>query len=138
MKYAEMVKKEMALVENEIMGIIPKEPKEVYGMLPGFIRSGGKRIRPLLTLLCCKALGGDPKKAVRIAAIIELFHNFTLVHDDIEDDSTVRRGEPALHVTYGIPMALNSGDALYTTIWEALQKVALPPQKLLKLQGYCS
>jgi len=110
------------------------EDERVYGMLPPFIARGGKRIRPALTLLSCGASGGDYASAVMPASIIELFHNFTLIHDDIEDDSRFRRGEPALHVSHGLAMALNSGDALYTLLWKRLVSMKLPPRRLIGLQ----
>ncbi|MFN7990633.1 MAG: polyprenyl synthetase family protein [Candidatus Micrarchaeia archaeon] len=110
------------------------EDKRVYGMLVPFIRRGGKRIRPALCLLSCGSCGGDRRSAVEPAAIIELFHNFTLIHDDIEDNSLYRRGEPTLHVSHGIPIALNSGDALYTLLWKKLVGLRLTPSRLIRLQ----
>lgn len=110
------------------------EDKNVYGLLIPFLRRGGKRIRPVLSLLSCGAVGGDYGQAVEPAAIIEMFHNFTLIHDDIEDDSQFRRGEPALHVTYGVPVALNSGDALYTLLWRGLLGLKFRPARLVALQ----
>lgn len=75
--------------------------------------SGGKRLRPLLTLLACSAAGGDWQQALPAAAAVELIHNFTLLHDDIEDRSEVRRGRRTVWVEWGIPQAINTGDALY-------------------------
>lgn len=110
------------------------EDERVYGLLVPFLRRGGKRIRPVLALLSCGAVGGAYEAVVEPAAIIEMFHNFSLIHDDIEDDSQFRRGEPALHVTYGVPMALNSGDALYTLLWRELLGLKFRPSQLIKLQ----
>jgi geranylgeranyl diphosphate synthase type I len=73
----------------------------------------GKRIRPLLLLLTTASCGGDWKKALPAAAAVELVHNFSLVHDDIQDKSEKRRGRPAVWVHWGIPMAINVGDALF-------------------------
>ncbi|HET7009615.1 MAG TPA: polyprenyl synthetase family protein [Anaerolineales bacterium] len=75
--------------------------------------SGGKRVRPLLTLLTCAAAGGDWPQALPAAAAVELIHNFSLVHDDIEDRSEVRRGRRTLWVEWGIAQAINTGDALF-------------------------
>ena len=72
----------------------------------------GKGLRPALCLAACEAFGGDAADALPVAAAIELLHNAFLVHDDIEDDSELRRGGPALHRRYGLPLALNAGDAL--------------------------
>jgi geranylgeranyl pyrophosphate synthase len=118
------------MMENDLSGEDPR----VYGLLVPFIKRGGKRIRPALTILCCGAAGGRYEAAVEPAAIIELFHNFTLIHDDIEDDSRFRRGEPALHISHGLPIALNSGDALYTLLWKKLVSMKAKPSKLIRLQ----
>jgi geranylgeranyl pyrophosphate synthase len=125
----------LADVEKDMEAALAAEDERVYGMLLPFIRRGGKRIRPALTLLACGASGGNPPDAVLPASIIELFHNFTLIHDDIEDDSRFRRGEPALHVSHGVAMALNSGDALYTLLWKRLISLEMPPRRLMRLQS---
>jgi geranylgeranyl diphosphate synthase type I len=74
----------------------------------------GKRIRPLLVLLTCSAAGGDWKHALPAAVAVELVHNFSLIHDDIEDRSPLRRGRPTVWKKWGIPQAINAGDAMYT------------------------
>jgi geranylgeranyl diphosphate synthase type I len=73
----------------------------------------GKRIRPLLTVLACLAAGGDWHKALPAAAAVELVHNFSLIHDDIEDASSIRRGRPTVWKKWGIPQAINCGDAMF-------------------------
>jgi geranylgeranyl diphosphate synthase type I len=75
--------------------------------------AAGKRIRPLLLLLCCAAVGGDWPKALPAAASVELVHNFSLVHDDIEDNSEKRRGRATVWKQWGVPNAINAGDGLY-------------------------
>jgi geranylgeranyl diphosphate synthase type I len=75
---------------------------------------GGKRIRPLLTLLTCAAAGGEAESALPVAAGIELLHNFSLLHDDIQDNSPLRRGRPTVWRLWGAPQAINAGDALFT------------------------
>ena len=77
-------------------------------------QSGGKRIRPLIALLCCAAAGGDWRDALPAASAIELIHNFTLIHDDIEDHSDTRRGRATLWKLWGIPQAINTGDSIFT------------------------
>jgi geranylgeranyl pyrophosphate synthase len=124
-------------VERLMEAGLGAEDQRVYGMLAPFIRRGGKRIRPALCLLSCGASGGSYDDAVRPASIIELFHNFTLIHDDIEDGAQFRRGEPALHVSHGVAVALNSGDALYTLLWGQLVTLDLPASRLVKLQRLC-
>ena len=74
----------------------------------------GKRIRPLLLLLATQAAGGEWKRAIPAAAAVELVHNFSLIHDDIEDNSPIRRGRPTLWKLWGIPQAVNAGDAMFT------------------------
>jgi geranylgeranyl diphosphate synthase type I len=74
----------------------------------------GKRVRPLLTVLACQACGADWREALPAASAVELIHNFSLVHDDIEDHSDKRRGRPTLWTRNGVPQALNTGDALFT------------------------
>jgi geranylgeranyl diphosphate synthase type I len=74
----------------------------------------GKRIRPLLVLLSTQASGGNWKDALPGAAAVELIHNFSLIHDDIEDNSPLRRGRPTLWVKWGIPLSINAGDAMFT------------------------
>jgi geranylgeranyl diphosphate synthase type I len=73
----------------------------------------GKRIRPLLLLLSCSAAGGDWKRALPGATAVELVHNFSLIHDDIEDHSPLRRGRQTLWKKWGIPQAINAGDAMF-------------------------
>jgi geranylgeranyl diphosphate synthase type I len=73
----------------------------------------GKRIRPLLLLLTTATCGMDWKKALPAAAAVELVHNFSLVHDDIQDNSSMRRGRPTVWVKWGSPLAINVGDALF-------------------------
>lgn len=73
----------------------------------------GKRIRPLLVLLVCSAAGGDWNLALPGATAVELIHNFSLIHDDIEDHSPLRRGRPTVWKRWGIPQAINTGDAMF-------------------------
>ena len=74
----------------------------------------GKRIRPLLLLLACNSCGGDWYKALPAAAAMELMHNFSLIHDDIQDGSKTRRGRPTIWVKWGEAQAINAGDAMLT------------------------
>lgn len=82
--------------------------------------AAGKRIRPLLLLLCTAACGGDWQAALPAAAAVELVHNFSLVHDDIQDNSDRRRGRPTTWVKWGAPMAINVGDALFVMSNQAI------------------
>ncbi len=76
-------------------------------------KAQGKRVRPLLLLLTTEASGGEWHRAVPAAAAVELLHNFSLIHDDIEDNGETRRGRPTVWKQWGLPLALNGGDALF-------------------------
>jgi len=94
----------------------------------------GKRIRPVLTLLCCEASGGDWHAALPAAAAVELLHNFSLIHDDIEDKDPLRRGRPTLWKVWGTAQAINAGDALYTLAHMALNRLSaddIPAERIL-------
>ena len=106
-------------------------PPLLYGMLRyhlGWVDSGfrpvqedsGKRIRPVMLLLAAEASGGDWQQALPAAAAVELLHNFTLIHDDIEDRDTLRRGRATLWSIWGIAQAINAGDALFALSYLAL------------------
>jgi len=94
----------------------------------------GKRIRPLMVLLCASASGGDWKKALPAAAAVELVHNFSLVHDDIQDNSPKRRGRDTTWTKWGAPMAINVGDALFVLSNQAIMdlKDAYPSDIVVK------
>jgi geranylgeranyl diphosphate synthase, type I len=96
--------------------------------------AAGKRIRPLLLLLTTASSGGDWTKALPAAAAVELVHNFSLVHDDIQDNSPKRRGRPTVWVNWGAPMAINVGDAIFVLSNLALTDLArdIPPDRVLK------
>lgn len=85
----------------------------------------GKRTRPALTLLCAAASGGDWTHALPFAAAVELIHNFSLVHDDIQDESQLRRGRATVWKLWGKPQAINAGDALFTYAHLAIQRARL-------------
>lgn len=83
----------------------------------------GKRVRPKLCLACCEAAGGDPALAVPVAAAIELLHNFTLIHDDIQDGSAERRGRRTVWSVWGTAQAINAGDAMFAVAHLALDRL---------------
>ncbi len=94
----------------------------------------GKRLRPILCLLTCQASGGDAEQALPAAAAIELVHNFSLIHDDIEDKSHLRRGRPTVWKVWGAPQAINAGDGLFALAHLTMRRLAdrgLPPQRAL-------
>jgi len=90
-----------------------KEPRRhLYDLVSSYPQRAGKGLRPALCMASCLAHGGGLHRVTRAAVSIELFHNAFLVHDDVEDESEYRRGLPTLHSQYGIPIAVNVGDAL--------------------------
>jgi geranylgeranyl diphosphate synthase type I len=84
----------------------------------------GKRVRPLLVCLCADAVGGEWRSALPAAAAVEILHNFSLIHDDIEDHSETRRGRTTLWKIHGVPLALNAGDAMFTLVFFSLTKLS--------------
>jgi geranylgeranyl diphosphate synthase type II len=83
-----------------------------YGLMTDYVARKAKGLRPGLCIAVCRALGGSLEEVAPSAAVVELFHNAFLIHDDIEDGSEERRGSPALHQTHGTSIALNIGDGL--------------------------
>ncbi len=100
-------------IDDLLKEIIPPD-KDDYLSEPIWhhLRTGGKRIRPAICLITCKELGGNPDEALYFALAIEILHNMFLLHDDIEDEDTMRRDQPTVWVKYGIANAINSGDYL--------------------------
>ena len=82
----------------------------LYDPLARYSANGGKRHRPAVCSLGCMAVGGDPRRAASAGAAVEHFHTAALIHDDIADEGELRRGEPCLHLTQGIGLAINDGD----------------------------
>lgn len=110
MKNIETYKDEFLVFLNEKIQI--KEPKNLYEPISYILQLGGKRLRPVLTLLTCDLFGGDSKKAFNAALAIEVFHNFTLIHDDIMDSAPIRRGKETVHVKWDENTGILSGDAM--------------------------
>jgi geranylgeranyl diphosphate synthase, type II len=97
-----------------------KEIQVLYDMMRDYPSRGGKGLRGSLCLLWCELFSGKKKDALITASALELFQNWILIHDDIEDGSEMRRGVPALHRKYGVELAINAGDALHGKMWELL------------------
>ena len=92
----------------------------LYEPLRAFAENGGKRHRPLICMLACRAVGGDPARARSCAAAIEHFQSAALIHDDIADNGQLRRGKPCLYLTEGVGLAINCGDLDLTLVTEAV------------------
>ena len=122
----------LALFENYLAQMqLPEEPQLLYQPIIYAMSAGGKRIRPTLLMLCCEAFGGDVREAMSAAAAVEMFHNFTLLHDDIMDNALVRRGKPSVYAEWGENVAILSGDAMMIYAYRLLRNV--PEDKLPKI-----
>jgi geranylgeranyl diphosphate synthase, type I len=99
----------------------------------------GKHIRPLLVLICCAGTGNDWKNAIPAAVSIELIHNFSLIHDDIEDNGLIRRGKDTVWMKWGLPQGVNAGDAMFTSAFNGIiglrkvvsERITLDAMKLI-------
>jgi geranylgeranyl diphosphate synthase, type II len=109
------------LIEKEINAIrIPQEPERLYAPIRYLLGLGGKRMRPVLSMLAAELFGTDPKKALNPGLAIEFFHNFSLIHDDIMDDAPLRRGFETVHEKWNSKVALLSGDSLFVVAYHYL------------------
>lgn len=95
--------------------------------------AGGKRLRPVLVLECCRLCGGELDKAIPFAAGVEMIHTYSLIHDDLPamDNDDMRRGRPTNHKVYGEATAILAGDALLTAAFEQLAKAELPSERIV-------
>lgn len=100
----------------------PTAPAGLYQPIKYILEGGGKRLRPLLLLASCDAVSGDCEAAVNQALAIEIFHNFTLLHDDVMDNADLRRGRPTVHRRWDNNTAILSGDAMLTMATQYLSK----------------
>lgn len=101
----------------------PDQPKQLYDPISYIINLGGKRVRPLLVLMATELFGGDANQSVHAAMAIEIFHNFTLVHDDIMDNAPLRRGQATVHEKWSTNVAILSGDVMMVEANKNLAKV---------------
>lgn len=118
-EFKEAIEHSRKLTESELTRYIPCLEAECPSLAEAeeyMLSSGGKRVRPFLTLEFCRALGGDEKAALPFACAIEMVHTYSLIHDDLPcmDDSDMRRGRPACHKKFGEATAVLAGDGLLT------------------------
>lgn len=108
----------------------PAQPAHLYEPISYTMALGGKRIRPVLVLMACEAVGGDIEKAIMPAVGLEMYHNFTLLHDDVMDKADIRRGKPTVHVKWDDNTAILSGDAMLTMATQLIARAdaAVMPQ----------
>ena len=100
----------------------------LYEPISYTLQAGGKRLRPLLVLAACKACDVNPEEAINQALGIEMFHNFTLLHDDVMDRAETRRGRPTVHMKWNTPTAILSGDTMLTLATQLISRC--PDEKL--------
>lgn len=120
-------KKRQALVEKALRTLLPSEktkPAAIHRAMRYSLMAGGKRLRPILTLAACEAVGGKAQNAVPLACAVECIHTYSLIHDDLPcmDDDDLRRGKPTSHKVFGEGMAVLAGDALLTVAFELVAK----------------
>ncbi|MBQ2019935.1 MAG: polyprenyl synthetase family protein [Rikenellaceae bacterium] len=115
---------ERYLAQSELKG----EPAQLYAPITYSMEEGGKRLRPMLTLLSCGIFADEIEAAMPCAAAVEFFHNFTLLHDDIMDNAPIRRGKPSVFRKWNQNIAILSGDAMIVYAYQLLEKA---PSELL-------
>jgi geranylgeranyl diphosphate synthase type II len=111
-------KVEHAIQKNSIQG----SPSELYEPIDYSLQMGGKRIRPTLVLLAAELFGKKADEVMHLALAVEVFHNFTLLHDDIMDEAPLRRGQDTVHLKWGRDIAILSGDVMMVKAYEFLAK----------------
>lgn len=112
----------------------PKEPQTLYDAAQYILAIGGKRVRPVCVLMGNELFADINKDAWQVAAAIELFHNFSLIHDDIMDKAPLRRGMQTVHAKYGDATALLAGDVMFAQAYDYLTRIDLSyVQKIIKL-----
>jgi len=129
MDHKEIYNEYLSKVEKKIAETVHlDEPKQLYEPLKYIMTGGGKRIRPVLTMISTAAFAADPNAAINSAVAIELLHNFTLVHDDIMDQSPMRRGKPTVHSKWDEPVAILLGDVMVGWGYSLLPKSSDHPR----------
>lgn len=111
------------MLDNALANLIfPEEPQNLYEPIKYILSAGGKRLRPLLTIAACNIFKESIDKALYPALAVEVFHNFTLVHDDIMDKADIRRGKPTIHKKWNQNIGILSGDAMSILAYKLLTK----------------
>jgi len=137
-RFKERWEKYRSLVEEGLDVFLPSEaeyPQSLYRAMRYAVFSGGKRLRPVLTLSVADAFGTDPKSLLPQAVALELIHTFTLVHDDLPDidNDDYRRGKPTVHKVFGNAIAILTGDALFAMAYKVATVGSLPDRVKLRI-----
>ncbi|HKW77670.1 MAG TPA: polyprenyl synthetase family protein [Candidatus Limnocylindria bacterium] len=137
----------LAAIDDEIRQLLSQSDPALqpfYGMMQYHLGldaerpRGGKRLRPLLCMLVFESLGGDGTRVLPVGAAVELLHNFTLIHDDIEDQDPRRHHRPTVWSVWGVPQAINAGDGMYAISRLALQRLrrqGFPAERVLDVSS---
>jgi geranylgeranyl diphosphate synthase type II len=121
--------KAQEIVNRELDSLVFKrEPSELYDPVEYILSIGGKRVRPAMVLMACSLFSDQVSQAVRCALAIEVFHNFTLLHDDIMDNSALRRNKPTVHEKWNRNIAILSGDVMSILSYRLISEC--PPESL--------
>ena len=112
-------------INNFILSNVSGRPEHLYDASLHYIKSGGKRIRPFMTVKSCQLFGGKMETSIPYASSVELVHNFTLVHDDIMDNDNFRHNVSSVHNQFGIPIAILSGDVLFSKAFQIISNYGL-------------
>ena len=123
MSFNNTLKKFRKIIDTKLEKVYIEGPGNMVEPANFVMSAKGKRIRPVLTMLSCESLGGDLKKTIDVAIAIELLHNFTLVHDDIMDEDSLRHGQPTVHNRWDIGTGVLTGDSLLWLSLHLLKKV---------------
>lgn len=119
------IKSLQQLIEKELRQIqFPAQPEDLYLPIRYMLEAGGKRIRPALLLIACEMFEVNIQKALPAALAIEVFHNFTLLHDDLMDNAPLRRSKPTVHEKWNHNIAILSGDAMFAKSYQLLMQVS--------------
>lgn len=118
-------------LEKYKSGLRALEPEELYAPENYILSLGGKRVRPLLALIACDLFGAPPQRALNAALCVELFHNFSLIHDDILDQAPLRRNQPTVHHKWNTNIAILSGDVMLVKAFDVLQSE--PAEQMIPL-----
>ena len=112
-------------VNNHLISLLSGDPSELYRASTHYLKSGGKRLRPIMVIKSCEMFGGNQQDALPAASAVEFIHNFSLVHDDIMDNDDLRHGIPTVHNFFGLPLAILSGDILFSKAFQILSSTTV-------------
>ncbi len=138
MKYKDNINEKIELINNNLKKYLKiQHPNILFESMNYSVFAGGKRLRPLLMLAACEAVGGTVEKALPFACACEMIHTYSLIHDDLPamDNDDLRRGKPTNHIVYGQGMAILAGDGLLNLAYEIMSEECLNNQNFNKVQA---